>query len=732
MRLSGLTQWRRGARGVSAGALLVLGSLLAVTATAQPLPPLPPDLAKQLPPGVTIPGLGGPTGVAVPTGTAVPGLPANIGALPPPVMSPQPGIAEWTVLVYAVADNDLEGPILDDLDEMERVGSVKGVNVVMEIDRWRPPPGSPMASRDDKTNGDWDTARRYFVTRDDGSIVINSKLLSDMGEIDMSHPKELKDFIAWGVKNFPAKRYALVMEDHGNAWLGGFIDDKAPPETHPMMMTLPELQSGLAAGLKEAGLAKFDLLATDACLMGTLEVADAIAPYVKYWAASEELQPGAGYEYTQALAPLVQKPALMDGAALGKSFVNAMRVSYGPGAKGGPDPTITSALFDMSKIPALRAAVDTMASQIAGNMEASKLGMGTAAESADTFGPRTDPINGPRDGFADLVQVAAVIREMTTASNVKASAQSVITALDAARVDKFNGDDRINARGLSIWLPPPDSVKKLLPAYQKTPFGKTSPWSTALQTYSNAFSVGAAPKITNIQIGKNAGNPFGGERPVTATVDGDISNVIMIVSQDFLGNKVPVEVVGITDPALFKKLAEGPGVTTWKKTGNMVSTKWTPMYATLSGKGGIEFPLSVHKWRFDATSFDTDVGLRILGGPEETVMLRFSFAKGVTGYAGSKLLTGYFIDQVKDQTFYTPFTPAKLPAAKVAFEPRYQIVDPSGKSSTLKLPLQVKWDKVEDLKVNVRPMLPGTYQITIMAEDFSGHVGVAKATTTLP
>ena len=154
MRLSGLTQWRRGARGVSAGALLVLGSLLAVTATAQPLPPLPPDLAKQLPPGVTIPGLGGPTGVAVPTGTAVPGLPANIGALPPPVMSPQPGIAEWTVLVYAVADNDLEGPILDDLDEMERVGSVKGVNVVMEIDRWRPPPGSPMASRDDKTNGD--------------------------------------------------------------------------------------------------------------------------------------------------------------------------------------------------------------------------------------------------------------------------------------------------------------------------------------------------------------------------------------------------------------------------------------------------------------------------------------------------------------------------------------------------------------------------------------------------
>ncbi len=722
---------------VSALALVVAGVAGPSTGFAQGFPPLPPDIAKPLPPGL-IRGLPGGASTAAPAPTSTPSGPATptsdgkwSGPLPGvPVYAPQPGVAEWTVLVYQAADNDLEGPILDDLDEMERIGSVQGMNVVVQIDRWRPHPASPAASRDDKTNGDWDQAKRYFVTRDDGSIKINSVELQDLGEIDMSHPKELRDFIAWGVKKFPAKKYALIMEDHGSGWKGGFVDDKAPPEPKSMMMQLSELKSGIEAGLKDAGLAKLDLLATDACLMGMMEVADAIAPHVKYWVTSEELQPGPGYEYTLALGALAKNPK-MDGLGLGKAFVDAMRVGYGPSSKL-HDPTITSAVFDMGKVPALRKAVDTFASTLAANLDDGKIPLGTAAEAVDTFGPRTDPVSGPRDGYADLVQIAAVVRDTATNAKTKAAAAAVVVAVDAARADKHMGEDRPNARGLSIWLPPPNGVKQGISWYRNTPFGKSSPWASLLEQYANVFSVGAAPQVSNIVVGKNAANPFGGERPVTATITGEVRNAVMVISQDFLGTKVPVEIVGITDPALYKKLPEGPGVTAWKKGANTVSAKWTPMYVTLQGKGGMEFPLSINRVRVDSTSFDTDVGLRMIGGPEETVMLRFSMQKGAMGYAGSKLLTGYFIDQVQGQTFYTPFNPAKLPAAKVAFEPRYTIVDPSGKATTLKLPIQVKWDDVKDLKINVRPMLPGKYDVTILAEDFSGHVGVGKTSTTIP
>jgi hypothetical protein len=254
-----------------------------------------------------------------------------------------------------------------------------------------------------------------------------------------------------------------------------------------------------------------------------------------------------------------------------------------------------------------------------------------------------------------------------------------------------------------------------------------------LNVYSNAFAVSTAPKIGNIVIGKNTSNPFGGERPVTAEIDGDVRNAVMVISQDFFGVKAPVEIVGITDPALYKKLPEGPGVTAWKKGKNTVSAKWTPMYTTLQGKGGIEFPLVVNRERVDSTAFDADVDLREMGGPVETVMLRFSMPKGAAGYAGSKLLSGYYIDQVQGQDFYTPFSPAKLPPGKVAFEPHYTTIDPSGKATVVKVPLvQVKWDKIEDLKIQVRPMLPGKYDITVLAEDFNGHIGVGKGSTTIP
>lgn len=724
----------RRSRGVGAGVgLSVVVALVAVgqTTRAQGFPPIPPELAKQIPPGL-IPGFSTSTAPTSSPGSSVPASSGKwSGPLPgTPVAGPQVGIAEWTVLVYSDADNDLEGQLLDDLDEMERIGSVKGVNVVMQIDRWRPKPGSPGAGRDDKTNGDWDQAKRYFVTRDDGSIQINSVELQDLGEIDMSHPKELANFIAWGVQKFPAKRYALVMEDHGSGWRGAFIDDKAPPEAKPIMMSLEELQIGLANGVKAAGIGKLDLFATDACLMSMIEVGDAVAPSVKYWVASEELQPGPGFEYTVALGALAKDPK-MDGAALGKAFVNAMRVAYGKDSKA-HDPTITSAVFDMAKLPAVRVAVDALAKALAADMENAKVPLGTSSQDVDLFGGSSNPVSGPKDGFADLVQVAAVLRETSSKKDVKAAAQAVIVAVDAARIDKYMGDDRPHGRGLSIWMPPPEVVHKGLALYRKTPFGKSSPWSGMLDMYGNAFAVANPPKVSNIVVGKNAGNPFLGERPISAQIEGDVRSALMIISQDFLGNRVPVEVVAITDPALYKKLPEGPGVTAWKKGVNTVSAKWTPQYATLQGKGGIEFPLVVNRARYDSGSFDADVSLRTLGGPEETVMLRFAMPKGAAGYAGSKLLTGYFIDQVQGQEFYTPFQPQKLPASKVAFEPQYTIVDATGKTTVLKLPLQVKWDKIEDLKILVRPMIPGKIDVTILAEDFAGRVGVGKTSTTIP
>ncbi len=63
------------------------------------------------------------------------------------------------------------------------------------------------------------------------------------------------------------------------------------------VLDLADLQSGLADGLAAAGVGQLDLLGFDACLMGSYEVASAVAPYGDRLVASAELEPGGGWDY---------------------------------------------------------------------------------------------------------------------------------------------------------------------------------------------------------------------------------------------------------------------------------------------------------------------------------------------------------------------------------------------------------------------------------------------------
>ena len=51
------------------------------------------------------------------------------------IVPPVPKDANWTVMVYLAAGNDLETVGIQDINEMEMVGSTKEVNIVVQIDR---------------------------------------------------------------------------------------------------------------------------------------------------------------------------------------------------------------------------------------------------------------------------------------------------------------------------------------------------------------------------------------------------------------------------------------------------------------------------------------------------------------------------------------------------------------------------------------------------------------------
>ena len=81
---------------------------------------------------------------------------------------------------------------------MTAVGSTQKVNVIVETGG-----GGKEAKIDTTRFIDFTQVQRHIILKN------GSKILSDLGKINMGDPKTLSDFIKWGVKNFPAKKYAI-------------------------------------------------------------------------------------------------------------------------------------------------------------------------------------------------------------------------------------------------------------------------------------------------------------------------------------------------------------------------------------------------------------------------------------------------------------------------------------------------------------------------------------------
>ena len=134
----------------------------------------------------------------------IPGTPSDTAGLP-----------EWTVIVYSAADDEvLEETMWFDVNEMELVGSNSQLNIVVQIDRY----AGAFAG-----DGDWTDTRRYLITQDNDLNTITSPVVQNLGEVDTGDPQTLVDFVTWSIQNYPAKKYALVLSDHGGGWTGGFI-----------------------------------------------------------------------------------------------------------------------------------------------------------------------------------------------------------------------------------------------------------------------------------------------------------------------------------------------------------------------------------------------------------------------------------------------------------------------------------------------------------------------------
>lgn len=230
-------------------------------------------------------------------------------------------LKEWAVLVYMAADNNLGAYALEDLYEMESgfqsgqyAGSTSKMDVLVELDL----PGAGGIDRLQITQQKelYDSKvilSGAFLDIKAGREKIRSPLLKQLDEdYFITQSQRLEDFLSWGVQNYPAKRYAVVIWGHGQGWGaksrdtgavtatdegvgGGVLLDGYPKED---LVDLPQMQSVLkTVRQRYLGGRPFDLLVNDACLMQTAEVLVELKEEAKFIIGSTQIQNFHGLPY---------------------------------------------------------------------------------------------------------------------------------------------------------------------------------------------------------------------------------------------------------------------------------------------------------------------------------------------------------------------------------------------------------------------------------------------------
>jgi|GEM_PF-5099966 len=280
---------------------------------------------------------------------------------------------KWTVMVFLNAANNLEPFGIEDLNEMEKVGSSREVNVVVELARYYPklkaPPvnGSyflnPLAERNPLFYYGLDNEpgiSRYYVLQDDDDVRVRSVLKAKGPKADAGRPESLADFAKWAIEHYPAEHYALVIWNHGAGWSGVSYDDN----THHGM-DLPEVRTALEEICGTLGSNRhIDVLDFDACLMATLEVGYELKDTVDFLVASQAVEPGDGMPYDDYLKWLVTYPSAPP-VSFAKAMVESYVHSYAP--KGSQVEGDNSAFFEtksairLSRMTEMRDAVNRVA-----------------------------------------------------------------------------------------------------------------------------------------------------------------------------------------------------------------------------------------------------------------------------------------------------------------------------------------------------------------------------------
>lgn len=370
---------------------------------------------------------------------------------------------QWTFLIYLDGKNNLDRDGINNIKAMEKIGSTDNINVIVQ---WA------SKSRHE--------VKRLFIQKSSDPYQITSPVIENLGNVNMGDYKTLQDFVAWGIKNYPADHYFIDIWNHGSGWHSSRLkqslaksnsrltsfdigwDDDFPGS----FISTEEVGQVMAFAAKLIG-HKVDIYGSDACLMAMAEVAGEMTRSVDVFVGSQELEPGNGWPYDTFLAAWTkQTDATSEQIAkmLGNAYVDFYE-------KNTYQEDVTFSAYKLEKFDRLTNAIKKLGEEIQTLNPKSRAKVISASEKAQRFEPDTE----------DYVDLTDLLNSLIKTNLKLESIDKVQKALDQFVI--FNRDSKIYSMvgGVSIWLPTQYWLfSKFANRYHGLEFDKATQWSNAL------------------------------------------------------------------------------------------------------------------------------------------------------------------------------------------------------------------------------------------------------------
>lgn len=361
--------------------------------------------------------------------------------------------AKWTLMVYMSGDNNLEGYVVQDIEEeLGLVGSNADIKILAMGDRG---PGY------DTSRGDWQTTKLFYVTQ--GMLATPDNAVADWGERNFGDPQTLIDFVAWSKANYPADHYALYFWGHGWNWHPGWVmQDDTQFDTDQDTLDYHEIKAAIPF------LGFIDMVGFDGCNMASIEIYKLWRGHTTAVAASQEYVNWNGIEYDIVLSQLVADPNMT---------AEDVAIASAQSAIQGGERTFSAVAVD-DRLDKLLTAVDQFAVALNNGLAENRKQYDRA------FGATRTMWQAKMDN--DLYDMAFEINLLVSDPDIQLKSQSVMNAIDSVMLWESHTHAYSDVHGITINHISKASEKDADYTYYRSTidFALQSAWDEFLDAYA--------------------------------------------------------------------------------------------------------------------------------------------------------------------------------------------------------------------------------------------------------